>query len=503
MIQPAPLSSVLLSLRFRSKLSCLKLSLILFALCNICGCQILGKRDRSMEPEYVANPCVILALPNSGPYAPISAKIKKGAEIARSQLASTGSQVRIAQIDTDSPTWLTQLAALPAECAVVGGPLREQKYLEARKAGLTTQRVFFAFMPALQQGDEGINAWRFFPSPQDQIDTLVKFAADDMNLRTFGALLPDDNYGKRMTALLEESLRKKQIPLQKATYSKANAAAISNALKPLINPSVAADRRTLIPQTTFEALFLPDSWKRVDMITTSLQMNGEDRLALLGTTLWEQGLTGKQVPMAQKFSLAVFPGAWNKNRAPAALRAQNNDFWSALGYDFINFATSIALAVRPDMTVVTKRAQKASQAIKAMAPIIWENSGKARQQLYLFQISPQGSVPLDAERFKQSRTAIAERAALRMQGINAQYSQNNAESEPVIEAGAMIEEPAAPEVPVVAPARHSNQPINYEAPVEQNTPVIGTQVPTPQPAQAPAIMSTVPRSSYKLSLPGK
>ena len=54
------------------------------------------------------------------------------------------------------------------------------------------------------------------------------------------------------------------------------------------------------------------------MLTTALAYNGEDRLVLMGTTLWEQGLSGKSVVNTERFALAVFPGAWNQARAPRA-----------------------------------------------------------------------------------------------------------------------------------------------------------------------------------------
>ena len=54
----------------------------------------------------------------------------------------------------------------------------------------------------------------------------------------------------------------------------------------------------------------------MEMLTTSLLYNGEDRLVLLGTTLWEQSLSGKTVANADKFALAVFPGACSFSARP-------------------------------------------------------------------------------------------------------------------------------------------------------------------------------------------
>lgn len=300
---------------------------------------------------------------------------------------------------------------------MVGGPLQAQSYAQARAAGATEQRAFFTFLPSLEQGDEGAKAWRFFPSPQDQIDALIAFATDGLNIRAYGAFYPGDAYGARMTGLLEQSLAAKNMVLQKASYDPATPSSWSDAAAPLINAVQAEGSGTPIPQTAFEALFLPDSWKNMDMLTTSLLYNGEDRLVLLGTTLWEQSLSGKLVPNAEKYVLAVFPGAWNAAQAPRALQAPGNDLWVALGYDFTRFAASLGLNSRLTSPEITARAGRAAQMIWGMAPIVWDSAGVAHQKLFLFQASAAGMTPLNLEQFSQTRAAVLQRAALRMQGL--------------------------------------------------------------------------------------
>ena len=273
------------------------------------------------------------------------------------------------------------------------------------------QRAFFTFLPSLEQGDEGARAWRFFPSPQDQIDALTSFATNDLNIRTYGAFYPTDAYGARMTGMLEQSLAGQNMVLHKASYDPADVSSWSTAVAPLINATQAEGSSTPVPQTAFEALFLPDSWKSMDMLTTSLLYNGEDRLVLLGTTLWEQSLSGKIVPNAEKYALAVFPGAWNAARAPRALQAPGNDFWVALGYDFTRFAVNLGLNSRLSAPEITARAGRAAQMIRAMAPITWDSAGVAHQQLFIFQASPTGMTPLDLGQFQQTRAAVLQRAA--------------------------------------------------------------------------------------------
>ena len=452
----------------------LRLSLVLPALLMLAACQMpFGKRDaaqiRPATPAAAQGPCVVLALPASGPYAPIGGKISRGAGLARQELAADGIKIRLETVNTEAPDWLSRLSALPPECAVVGGPLQARNYAQARSAGAVDQRAFFTFLPSLEQGDEGARAWRFFPSPQDQIDALISFATNDLNIRTYGAFYPTDAYGARMTGMLEQSLAGQNMVLHKASYDPADVSSWSTAVAPLIHATQAEGSSTPVPQTAFEALFLPDSWKSMDMLTTSLLYNGEDRLVLLGTTLWEQSLSGKTVPNAEKYALAVFPGAWNAARAPRALQAPGNDFWVALGYDFTRFAVNLGLNSRLSAPEITARAGRAAQMIRAMAPITWDSAGVAHQQLFIFQASPSGMTPLDLGQVQQTRAAVLQRAALRMQGLPAVDAEGN------------------PLVPGLPPA------------AGQTPDQSGTVQPGATPSALP--LSSTPQPSYKLRLP--
>lgn len=451
----------------------------------ISGCQFPFSKRSTYAPEPGSNraPCVVLALPDSGPYAPIAAEIKKGANLAQAELKAQGYVPRMEYINTESSDWIMKLDSLPPQCAVVGGPLQEKAYIDAKKAGALQKRVFFAFMPTLQQGDEGLLAWRFFPSPHDQIEALTSFGINDLNVRSFAAFFPEDAYGKKMTDLLEKNLAQKNITLRKASYNPAAPATWSRAVAPLINPVIAGNKNKPVPQTDFEALFLPDSWKNMDRLTSGLMANGEDSLILMGTTLWEAGLHGKQVPKAAKYELAIFPGAWDKNRASKALQASDNDFWVALGYDFTNFAASMGLENRLAGSEIIIASQKSSPKIRAMAPLSWDQTGNASQKLYLFQVGPSGMKPVNVKEFQNLRKNARERAALRIQAIHA-------------------------DVPTSLPKEEAPEMISYDLPQKpvKLPPSAPVTTVAPSTTQTPAVtqpLSNVPQPSYKLRLPTK
>lgn len=344
--------------------------------------------------------CLVLALPG-GPYAPITARIQNGAVAAQKELAAAGVAVEIKQLNTDAPDWLNQLAALPPACTVVGGPLHAPAYTAAKAAA--SGRAMFTFLPQLGPGEEGHTAWRFFPSPLDQVNALLRFTRQDLGITSYGAFYPNDTYGTRMTGIFDQAVKAQGGTVNTLSYPAADMSLWTRQAGQLLNARVV--NKVPISGATFQALFLPDSWKNMEMVTTSLFYHGEDRQVLMGTTLWEQGLSGQSSLGTFKYELAVFPGAWNPALAPPALQSVGGvDFWTALGYDFIRFGSAMGISAPANAAAITASAQHAQFMAWSMAPMQWNAQGIANQHLFLFTPTATGFAPLDAAAFKERLT---------------------------------------------------------------------------------------------------
>lgn len=358
-------------------------------------------------PAYQST-CLVLALPTGGSLNAISAKITTGARAAQQELAQAGVNVQIQTVNTDLPDWPTQLDALPPTCVLVGGPLRTTSYTAAKTAGVTGRRTFFTFLQQLGAGEEGQTAWRLFPSPQDQIEALLRFTRQELGITAYASFYPGDAYGARMTGIFEKAVTAAGGTLQTASYNPADMGSWTQAAETLVRPRLVD--KTPISTAAFGAVFLPDSWKNMEMLTTSLIYNGEDRQVLLGTALWEQGLTGQKAVNAANFDLAVFPGTWNPNTVPPILQGLGStDFWVGLGYDFVRFGSAMGLNAPATPAEVTAKARQAENIAWAMAPLRWNTSGQANQQMFLFTPTSTGFVPLNVEAFKERRARLQTR----------------------------------------------------------------------------------------------
>ena len=345
---------------------------------------------------------VVLALPLGGQFAGISGKIVSGAEVACKEASAT-----LVVIDTDQPDWAARIDGLPAETAVIGGPLRTEDLNAAKTQGLLQRRAFFAFRPSVD--GEGSSIWRFFPSPEDQIDTLLHFTGG-LGITGYATFYPDEPYGRRMAALFaQKAAATGATGVHDASYNPSTPTSWLRSTADLLSANKNAAHSK---SATFQAIFLPDSWKAMDVIVPNIFYYNETRQVLLGTTLWEQGLAGKALTSPQYWSLAVFPGAWNPQASQgAAMKLQNAllgagkppaDFWAGLGYDFARFASSAPIQGGGSPSAVNA-ALSGFNMEWSMAPLRWDGSGHASQELFLLTPAVEGGfAPVNVEEFRKT-----------------------------------------------------------------------------------------------------
>ena len=361
------------------------------------------------DPAIVTAPLsgrtLILALPLSGNLGGIGKKIVQGAEEARKEFAAAGHGVNVVMLDTQAPDWLDKLATFPPEATIVGGPLRTNVFTAAHERGLTANRVFLTFLPSLgDAGEEGRIAWRFFPSPEDQFSALFS-ATSRLGITEFAILMPDnDPYAARMADRFTAHVQSLGGQVVKRTEYPKNAQEDWNKV---IGSFLGANKRnTQSPSVSHRAIFLPDSWRNMEIIVPNLFYFLESRQVLLGTSLWEQGLSAPDHVTEHYYNLAVFPGAWDNTAAqsPAAGKlqaayARNGrnapDFWAGLGYDFVRFASTLDIPVGWSATQVNTALSRHAGIAWSMAPLNWSAQGKAGQRLFLFSPVREGFAPAD------------------------------------------------------------------------------------------------------------
>lgn len=356
--------------------------------------------------------CTVLALPMSGNFAGVGNRVALGAEAAKRRLASQNIAAEVIVLDSEKVEWLDQLAGLPPHCAVVGGPLRPDVYNAAKARGLTSQRLFFTFTSALEGNDEGTVAWRFFNSLDDQVQAMLRLA-EASGVNSFGVLYPEENYGHRMADLFRGAAGPKVV--KTAAYAPAEPQSWNGTVQQFLNSSMQG--KTPVSGAQFQGLFMPDSWAKSAGLIPFLFFHGEDRLLLMGTALWEQGINQAKLDQSN-MALVVFPGAWN-SATPSAAAAnlisqatsmgQAADFWMALGYDMVRFSSALNLTGYVPAAAVNQRLAAAQNMTWSMAPLRWTPDGKVSQQMFAFSPTPEGIVIAQPDVLRQKIDEIRAR----------------------------------------------------------------------------------------------
>ncbi len=367
---------------------------------------ILGLMDTSSPQE---GECAIaLVLPQTGTASAIGRQIAEGAQAAAEELRIAGKNVELTIIDSGQSSWQQQVRNLPPKFIVIGGPLLPSLHADLIKAA--PGRAVFSFTSSLPSGEEGAKAWRFFTSPEDQVRTLID-GASSLGITSFGIFSPEDSYSRRMGALFAKEVSSRGYAVSTGSYSPGKMNAWPKEAGAFVKTRVGAQRGSIpVATADFQAIFLPDSWKNMDMLVSSLHYSGAQNRLMMGTALWEQSLGPLSRNNAATFSLTIFPGTWNEKspepgtaafiKAMEARNKKTND-WLALGFDFTRMASSLSL--RPGWTPsqLNRILASAPYTEWAAAPIQWDSSGKAQRRLFLFQPSSTGYIPADGAKLTQ------------------------------------------------------------------------------------------------------
>lgn len=343
---------------------------------------------------------LVLALPVSGPYAKVGAKILRGAGVAQWRLATRGVDVDIRIINTAAPGWVERLDSLPSYYTLVGGPLRVEAFKEMLSTDqgrdILEERAFFTFLPGLGEVSEGRDAWRFFTSREDEVRSLVRMAVNNLGIRDFAVFYPQEKFGRAMA----KTFYNEAAPLGARirgmeSYPPRELTAWNKRIATLLKvPADFNDNKDVpLPLPDFGAVFIPDGWRQAQNLLPNFFFYEGEQLVFLGPGLWSRALDRSKQVEEHYYRLAICPGAWwaGSDGAMALQDALTEegfgraDFWVALGFDFVRFSGRMGvLSSNWSSSDINRRIRTAQEIDFSMAAMQWDNAGVARQELFLF-----------------------------------------------------------------------------------------------------------------------
>lgn len=267
-------------------------------------------------------------LPMSGTYSDYGAKALRGIEIAKLRAAALGYQIADIIVKDSGASSEQAVQAVreldEMQVSAIIGPLTaaETAAVEARNRGIP-----IVMLVQKSNIDTGNYVFRHFMTPEMQVDAIASYAAN-AGIRTFAVLYPNEKYGTSFMGLFKQAVTAR------------GGSVVETAAYPPTQTDFSASLKKLV-KTSFEALFIPDSAKKVGLILPQLAFHDINNVRLFGTHLWHSDNLIRMSGQAAQG--AVIPeGFFAESRAPHVADFVRNfqtayrekpEFMEAIAYD--------------------------------------------------------------------------------------------------------------------------------------------------------------------------
>jgi ABC-type branched-subunit amino acid transport system substrate-binding protein/TolA-binding protein len=292
-------------------------------------------------------------LPLSGPYAAFGERALTGIELAldlfNAQVHTHPVQLAVRDSKGNPNDAVAALKALVQNEGVIGviGPM-----ITSESVALEAQALKVPIVTLTQKSgipSVGDYVFRNFLTPSSQVETIIHYAVHDLGFRRFAVLYPDEPYGiSFMNRFWDELIRfgaelvgvESYLPEQTdfneeirklvglyyprpepedrawptgeaeiwstlwnlhMTFVQPEEAEASEDAKRILqteDPEEKEEDKSPEPIIDFEAIFIPDSYGKVGLITPQLLYHGVEDVLLLGSNLWH---SPKLIEMAQEY----------------------------------------------------------------------------------------------------------------------------------------------------------------------------------------------------------
>lgn len=288
----------------------------------ISGQQLL---DRIQEEISVRKGIVGCLLPLSGPFSIYGEKVLNGIQLGMRVFNGAGQDLALELVIKDTQGEEEQtLAALEdlvnsEKVMAVIGPLSSRTALVAAKKAqnLGVPMITLTQKDGIVQERDMI--FRNILTPSQEVKRLLDVAIDEIGIRRFGILYPDNSYGRFFMNLFWDRLEEmggvvtavesynpddtdfsSQIKKMTGLYYP-RPDPITNRLWMFEDPEQEENQikpDELEPIVDFDAVFIPDNFQRVAMIAPQLAYHDVSDVLLMGTSLWQ---SPKLIEMASDY----------------------------------------------------------------------------------------------------------------------------------------------------------------------------------------------------------
>ena len=192
----------------------------------------------------------------------------------------------------DPDTAREAVRKLANEHHVIGiiGPLGSAAAFEAAKEAQELGVPIITLTQKKNITETGDYVFRDFLTGDMQVKALVTYSIDNLGIKNFAILYPDDNYGTKMMNLFWDEVLWQGGQIRGAESYSSKQTDFGKEIKALTGLNLSGkDKKSEekpIPIVGFDVLFIPDSCSTVNMIAPQLAFYDITGVRLLGTSIW-------------------------------------------------------------------------------------------------------------------------------------------------------------------------------------------------------------------------
>ncbi|MBU0972162.1 MAG: penicillin-binding protein activator [Proteobacteria bacterium] len=376
----------------------------------------------SMKSSTFKRDTIGCMLPLSGKYQIFGQRALQGVEMAIQDLSARhGQNFHVVIKDTQSnPERAVECVDELSQERVMGilGPI-----LTEETAGTRAEELGIPMIALTQKSDfplQGEYLFSNFITPEMQVQALASYVFTELGLQRVAILYPNERYGQRYMELFWDAVNGFNgqvvgvesydgentdftIPIQKLTgefypvpkFLKSNRPETENTSEDTeSNAGDSSDRGKKV-QIDFQALFIPDSPSRLNLILPQLAFNDVRNMVLLGTNLWHQEslLTGAK---GYNKNAVIVDGYFGDSQNPITVDFEKRfkllygtrpGFIEAIAYDTAVILLSAAMDEQVDSRESLKNTLQGSRLFEGVTGnTIFDKTGSAHKQLFLITI---------------------------------------------------------------------------------------------------------------------
>jgi ABC-type branched-subunit amino acid transport system substrate-binding protein len=362
-------------------------------------------------------------LPLTGPYAEFGNRALNGIQFALDQFNRQSNQpdFEIIVKDTRSDPEIAIKAVRQFDkqrVSLIIGPIMTSKHAAQEAQSLGIPIIALTQKPGIPE--LGDYVFRIFLTPQMQVDTLLPYVVNQLGVKRFAVLYPEEIYGDTFLELFRERALDYGASLVAVESYKPDQTDFALQIKKFakthewdkagypasrnLQRSRNSRHRKVEVNLDFDAIFIPDSAEKIALIAPQLAFYDIDRVLLLGTNLWH---SDKLIHMARDYvQEAIITDVFYAEDPKINIRefitafdaryGQRPGFIEALAYDtaMINFHTLSNSEIRSKKDL--KDALKMLRDFEGVTGYTsFKENGDAAKKLYLLQVENEEFVQLN------------------------------------------------------------------------------------------------------------